>query len=568
MSKLIPKHLIIYKAARHRENFPVDIKYGYYSDKVFSSLHATDYKKGYSNFHRRYQKKLVQEISLSFHQDDPRLKESIRVIPRFSGIKKCTIDTVPFSSLKKDFMIMIFQRLFQVLKRIKKLVFYPLGDLQNSPRALKSLLLLNNLESLMFFSLQYSEDVTQLKPFLKTLQSASKRGCWPHFKSLKIHPFLSEHSRPGDQTARSARRLNNLLEFIKEFKTSCELLYKCSSFQFSFSSSVKGQCHQSTDVLKEIVKNTSSVTSIDIFGTNPFVNVSEVFEHSKDLKKLSLWPSHDKSQNFDLSVLSDVETFEELEISMSNRETNNLIFYKNFLRQIQNIFKLTDLSLNFEGQPLLTEEQKFELCGVISGLKRLTKLELKFWNHGSSSNHIWLGDVFETVGQKDKLQKLSFEFMTFDFKDSKHLFKILCQSVGKLVELSDFGLRIMSTRTIGDQEIFLLCQYFKKLSKIQELNLRISADSSDFQSNILYMFMNHLAESFPHLSQLTLMFEKADISQDSLKILYQAIQKMKSLNFIKLMFSDQIDCDVDFSSLLNEIRKRVPGNIYHNLQML
>ena len=170
----IPKRLILYKAEKHRETFLVNRKYGYYSDKLSSSTFSP--KKPYADYHRRYQKKFVQEIFLVVDDNSLETNHARKVLTKYSHIKKCIIQ--PLSCWKQLPKPVIytrkgFRRTFKILKRIKDLKLYFSGQVQL--RACKNLLLLNKLETLSLPLFSYSENSNNKPLFTRTIKLAAKK---------------------------------------------------------------------------------------------------------------------------------------------------------------------------------------------------------------------------------------------------------------------------------------------------------------------------------------------------------------------------------------------------------
>jgi len=563
----IPKGLIFYKAARHRENFPVDRKYGYYSDKISPSLRSTT-KKPYAKFHRRYQKKLVQEISFSFFSDIPTEIEAIRVFSRFSGIRRCTIDSSLFSldNKAKKLMIEILQKLFRSLKRIKQLKLNSLGPLDKDPKTLKNLLLLNQLESLMLISLGYSDNSTNLRLFLKVFQEAFKRRSWPNFKSLRILPFWPD----GPVGNRLPQYFQNLLEFLQGLK-SCENIYKCSSFRVNLPNCSRINSKQA-EILSKIAKTAPSLTKIRAFHLEHFSKFFKMCQNSKNLKGVRFKIlDHQHEQNIDLSPLEKASTLEELELRMENTKGG---LCRSILPQIEALTNLTVLSLDFCGKPAMTDDLKRDLVKTISKLSELKDFKLKFRNIGEKGDlryaqfhRVWFGDVFEEISFKKKLEKLSLYFWSFDFENSSKLFEVLCQSLEKLTQLTDLELEIMNGGTIEEKEILLFCEALKKLNKIQHFGLKIQKSLS-FKPHILNMLADCIAESFPFLRDLALVLSDVEITRQSFLSFRNAIKKMRCLDGVTIMLDGRAEKGVCVKLLVDEVRKRTSGNVYASLIVL
>jgi len=209
-----------------------------------------------------------------------------------------------------------------------------------------------------------------------------------------------------------------------------------------------------------------------------------------------------------------------------------------------------------------------DLCKAISSLKKLKSLKLEFLatavSDGSKSfDHLWLGDLFETIGKKTKLEKFSLGFWSWNFENSDSLFEVLCDSLRKLTQLAELGFDIRYAKKIGDQEIIMLSECFKKLTKLQDLKLRIS-NGCDFKPDTFANFVDCIADSFPYLSKWNLVFNRVKITQQSFKILEKAFKKIKCLNSLKLMFDGQVEDGLDIKLIFAGLRKHTPCDIYHN----
>ncbi len=142
----IPQGLILYRAPKCLENHPININQGYYSNKILTSPLYIN-RQRHANFHRRYQKKFIQEISLKVYCDDKVLEP----LPKFSSIKKCKFESASESFGREPIKpaAKVFQRIFKVLKRIKRLELPPSGQSEDIAKGFETLLMLNWMESLI-----------------------------------------------------------------------------------------------------------------------------------------------------------------------------------------------------------------------------------------------------------------------------------------------------------------------------------------------------------------------------------------------------------------------------------
>jgi len=299
---------------------------------------------------------------------------SLRILSKFSHITKCKIEpvhqTLQEESIKS--MMKVFQRAFKLLKRTKKLVAHLPGKVQAGAHAFKTLLLLNNLASLALPEFSYSEDDENMKLFLETVKSASKRRSWPHLESLNIQlqPPSTWSSSP-EYDGLYTRSLKQPLEFMKSLRR-CQKVYECSSFELKLAPLATMNLEQA-DLLNEIAKIAPLIASIREFEIKHFQGLSKMVEDLKGLKAVELVSYGSPQPDIDLSVLRQLSSFQELTL-------NGVLFKKQLLRQIQGLENLTVLSLSFRETPDASSSEALDLAGTISDLTNLKALGLEFKN--------------------------------------------------------------------------------------------------------------------------------------------------------------------------------------------
>jgi len=563
----IPKGLILYKASRHQSSFPNDIKSGYYSGKMVASISAKETKRS-SNFNRKYQQKLIQEADIRFDRDGSKTLEIIKIFSKFRGIKKCSINWFSFRPGKETeaLRIRILQKLFKTLKRIKHLTIQSLdlSKLQRNPKTFKTLLQLKNLESLYFSGFNYSADSKDLKPFIQIAKIASKRRNWPHLKSLTIYPFYPKISRLTDDLTQI---LENLSEFLQGFK-SCTYLHDCARFGLKLPNCENLESDEAS-ILKEITENAPVLGAFEMSDFRYFLDIFTVLKQSKGLKRLELRALQKLQTASDLNVLKSLSsTLQELKLSRYHEEDSDLILYKDLLTQVQGMKNLKILTFEFLKNLHMTEELKDEVLKVISGLDKLEnlKFDLLYFSKESGkdkkeSDRLWLVDIFQEIGNKTSLRKLSLRLMDFDCEDSDVIFKALCESLKKLTQLEDLSLMMSK---IGDKELLMFIKSLSKLRKLENLQLEIGCHNSKFQSETFELLIEALTNNLPLLSQLSLTISKTTFTKQALKLLFQMAQKLKCLNSMKLSHQGRLEGRLDLQLLVNEMKKRFTGYISHN----
>jgi len=564
----IPKGLLLYKASRHQSSFPNDIKYGYYSEKMVTSISAKEKKRSF-NFHRKYQQKLIQEADIRFDKDGSKTLEIIKIFSKFRGIKKCSINWFSFRPGKETeaLRIRVLQRLFKILKRIKHLTIQSLdlSKLQQNPKTFKTFLQLKNLESLTFSGFNYSADSKDLKPFLQVAKVASKRVSWPHLKSLTIYPFYPKISRLTDDLSQI---LENLSEFLQEFK-SCPNLYQCTRLGLKLPN-CENLDSEEAEILKEITRNAPVLGVLEMSDFEYFSDIFKVLKQSKGLKRLELRSLQKLKETSDLNVLKNISsTLQELKLSRYHEEASDLILYKDLLGQVQSMKNLKVLTFEFLKNLSLSEELKDELLKVISGLDKLEslKFDLLYFSKETGKNkkesdRLWLVDIFQGIGNKPSLRKLSLRLADFDCEDSDVIFKVLCESLKKLTQLDDLSLMMSK---IDDKKLLMFIKSLSKLTKLQSLQLEINCHNSKFQSETFELLIESITNNLFLLSQLSLTISKTTATKQAFEILFKMIHKLKYLNSMKLIHQGKLETGLDFQLLVNEMKKRFTGYISHNI---
>ena len=562
----IPQGLTLYRAERHQKDFPVNRKYGYYSDKLFSSFVRASHEP-FDNSHKRSKKRFVQEIHLTMHDKSLETTQAIRLFPKYHHIKKCIIQ--PLSCFYEEipppkFTMKEFQRTFKVLKRITELKLYFSGELEG--RACKSLLLLSDLESLSLPLFSYDEKSKNMSFFKETVRLASKRRSWKNFRSLNIQfssPKISHTNRCSFN-----RSLRELLLFLRGLRKYCREMYKCSSFQLELPTSTKMSVDE-PEILLEIAKIAPSMTRIHGFEMNKFAGLSKMIEHFEGLKEVSLTLSHGFQQEPDLSVLNKMPGFQGLTLDVSKDESVDLLLCKNLLAQVQALKNLTTLSLKFHAIPMITFEGKtFDMSRTISALTQLKSLELFFgdsrgFEHPKPSTGVWLVDALKAIGEKLQLEKLLLSFSMSNFENPGPVFKSFSQSVKKLTGLSVLKLEVLAANTIGDEDLVNLCHSMDRLKNIQDLTLKISKQYY-FKIKTLLALLDCFVSNFPFLSKLDLKISSVRTTSESYQLISGAISKMRCLNWVSLHLTGEIEPGLDLKNLEAEINRKISGSISHS----
>jgi len=552
----IPKGSILYRAQRHRESLTVNIKQGYYSSKTSISPPTTNRNRN-ANFHPQCQKKFSQGIYLKVYDSAVRKNEVPRTLSKFSHVTKCKIEAISKGARRESAMNVI-QRVFKVLKRVKRLEIpfsgHPEGIAQTSSTLL---LFLNNLESLTLSGFSYSEDHENMKFFMEAVKLASKRRSWPNLKSLRIHfqpPDLRASKPEYDDLL--IRSLKQLLQFMKNLRT-CQKIYECSSFELKLSPWASINSEQA-DLLCEIIKTGPRITSLEGCQANHF---SALAQHSRHLKGASLYLHGVLQPDVDLRVLEKTPNFQELTLK-------DIFLEKQLLTQVKSLQSLTFLSLRLRQMPDASSSEAPDLARIISDLPYLRRLELDFPNprcFGPLPTKIklekcpWLYDTFQAIGKKPRLERLSLTFLSFNFEKSGRLFKDLCLCLDNLTNLSHFKFDIMYADAVRDEEMLTFCQLLSKLTKVQDLNIQFLKDSC-FSIKTYFALIDCLVKNLPLLSRLFLKINRVKMNDESYQLLSEAINKMRCLDEISLGFEGgEIESDFGLRSLAAGIRKKCVG---------
>jgi len=271
-----------------------------------------------------------------------------------------------------------------------------------------------------------------------------------------------------------------------------------------------------------------------------------------------------------LNVLKNISsTLQELKLSRYHEEASDLILYKDLLGQVESMKNLKVLTFEFLKNLSLTEELKDELLKVISGLDKLEslKFDLLYFSKETGKNkkesdRLWLVDIFEGIGNKPNLRKLSLRLADFDCEDSDVIFKVLCESLKKLTQLEDLSLMMSK---IDDKKLLMFIKSLSKLTKLQNLQLEISCHNSKFQSETFELLIGSITNNLFLLSQLSLTISKTTATRQAFEILFKMIHKLKYLNSMKLIHQGKLETGLDFQLLVNEMKKRFTGYISHNI---
>jgi len=575
----ISKGLIIYKASRYQADRREKRKYGCYSTKTSLGLNNLKFS-NYRNLGKKYQEKFVQEIHIGFFGRGQEHFSIIKNFSKFRGIKKCSIsqtllqtrDAGSIQSLQ-SFATRVFKQIFKMLKRIEKLELHNFEQdgfhgLQNTPKIFKTMLLLTGLESLIFQRFVYSEDFKDLQPFMQVARAAVKRRSWPKFKSLRIHSFFPDYLYRNHRYVHSIESLENLLKFMKGLKLD-GAIHKCSNFQLALPPCENSSFSEQAGLLQEISENAPSIKSLEITSFDDFSDILEIFKDAKDLQRVSLRPTGILQKKQDLNVLKRVPALQEFKFDSYIGEETDLIIYKDFFTQMQTITNLKSLTFEFRGTPPLTEDLKVEFSGVISSLLKLERLKIIFWMASWQGNdkekserfkNLGFEYLFQAIGQRTELRKLSLQFGFFKFEKSSRLFAVFCESLKKLNKLDDLHLDFGFT-TLEDEDILRLSRSLCKLTELQDFYCRIDKGLRTFKANTFAVLIDSIANNLALLSKVILSFGKVEVNCQAYQLLFQMAKKLKYLDSMNIWLEGKLDAGLDFEVLNAEINKRMLGRI-------
>ena len=320
--------------------------------------------------------------------------------------------------------------------------------------------------------------------------------------------------------------------------------------------------------LEKILKMQLPIAHISSWQSKQISKIFDLVERSKSLQSISL-KLHDYPQDyFDMDPLGEFPDLQEFKLQIycsdeDDDESPHVHFYYSAIEQIRSMTNLRSLTLDFDGD---RGDVQSEVSYVLANLSELKYLKLCFGglleDEGTfiQVNRSWLGKLFQEIGKKKKLKELAFEITTFDFPDSTKIFKILCQSLGKLTKLVSLHLRIEFADSIKDQHVSTLIPYLNKLKKLESLSLHIG--ESQYKSSTFILLLNSIMEAFPFLSDLNLEIHDFDVTKQCYQLIYKAIHQMKSLNRMDILIGGKLAKRLNISLLDAEVRKRMEGSVY------
>lgn len=557
----IPKHLILYKTPRHHHTYPFGLKYGLYSNKINQEKIK----------HYKHQRKLIKETSFEFNC--PRVSEDLGTLSLFTRLSGITMFSLSFADIPRliqistKLPIKVMKSSFTKLKRIKQLTIHHLYQLQKNPKAFKNLLLLNSLESLTLYYLTYSDDSNSLKPLMQALSLSSRRKIWPHFKSLKIHPFSPEGSFTNPENPHNVEFLKRLLEFLQDLQNSCKDLYKCLSFQIDLPY-LEHMTQTEVESLSEISNVVGPMTRLKALDVQYFSKLSEIFLQAKNLRKVSINMCINFGDAIDLSPLNKASGLTELKVLIRTGKRADILLYKTVFTQIQCLSQLTSLSLKLLGTQTVTDELIQELAQILRNLPELKSLDLSFMDRLTRRNafselksHVCFEEIFQVIGKKRELKEFSLYFSRFAMRNSDYLLRVLCQSLEDLSLLSRLSLSIDFVPSLGDEEIFSLAQSLSKLTNIEDLFLKISTRDHYLGSKGFVLLAENMTNSCFYLTQVTLQFGLLTIDDELFLALEKAIQNLIFLNEIKFRFEGKLETKFDPQLLQERVDKKMSGSI-------
>ncbi len=551
----IPKGLIIYRANRHQEPYPANLKCRYYSNKLI--LFPTPPKTTKERTQTTKMAKLIQFFHLRFDADDLEETQISQYFSKFHRIQKFSITLSPGSS--EDLAINLLKKSFRTLKSLQQVKLDKLRPLQKDSKTFKNLLLQRSLKKLIVDSLDFYKDGTSLTSFLKLSQGAERRKCWPHFESLGINLEYS------GRIENSSGSLGNLLQFLLDFKQ-CHTLYNCSHFQLTLPISEKESA-----VFDEILKLSPPFIAISPRIEDHVKSLFSMTQYSKELKCLNVQFLNVKlPDSLEMDALTKFPNLQEVSLSLDrvNRfddESPKADFSHLALKQMGSMVNLRSVSLDISGDP-----GDF-LPKALSKFTELRRLKLRFsmmfpleddFSDGDEEeedqklNWPWLKQVFQAIGKMNKLKELILDFETFSFKKPGPLFKSLCQALGKLTQLTSLHLQISDGESVKDKNILDLASCLNRFPMLDSLLLRF--DCTLFNPNTFVQLMEAIMTNSKIISRLNLQIHCSSVTKQCHEIIYQGIRQMKGLNYMKI----EIGVKMGKGELLDaEVDKRMAGEI-------
>jgi len=113
----------------------------------------------------------------------------MRYFSKLHDIKKCFIHVHRenrFAETTRDLTIDLLRKAFRTLKELEQVHLNDLQSLQKDFQTFKNLLLQRSLQKLAVSPLECTQGIHDLTPFMKLSQTAHRRKCWPHLKSLRV----------------------------------------------------------------------------------------------------------------------------------------------------------------------------------------------------------------------------------------------------------------------------------------------------------------------------------------------------------------------------------------------
>jgi len=580
----IPRSLIIYRAPRYQENYPLNIKHRYYSDKILlstevlktdrSQIFRWEYHPKITNMTKTAQvTKFTRKLSLYLEAGNQNKLQTMRYFPKLKSIKECFIhfhnETESFAQKVPTLLARaMIQRAFKTLKQLEQVEMNKLGPLQKDPRTFKPLILQRSLQKLSLIDLKYTDDPRHLESFLRLSQSVSKRGCWPHLKHLRIGLSPSEEPIRNVYDFKNVTgTLQNLLKFLQDFKD-CELLNRRSHFQLRFPDKERTSPSE-VAALDEILAMQLPIAQVFCCQSIQIIKLFEVAEHSEELQSISLRLHDSLSDPLDMNVLCEFPALQEIKLRIEcsdedDDEDPNVHFYYSALEEIQSMTNLISLSLDFEGD---RGDVQAELDSALANLSELRYLRLKWagWETDGEGmaleiNRSWLKDVFQAISKMKKLKELSLDLENFDCNDSSRLFKNLWQSIGKLTQLTSLRFSIEFAQEINDQNVSTLVSHLSKLKKLESLSLRIA--DSKFETSTFVLVMDSIVQNFYFLSNLDVEFHGFNVTKQCYQLIYEAIHQLKYLNKMEILIGCSLESGLNIALLDAEVRRRMEGSVY------
>ncbi len=548
----IPKGLIMCTAKRHHEAYPVNIKYGHYSNII--PLPPGARKPTITKVAKIT--KLARHSDLALHPLGPKTTQVMCHFPQLNRIKTFIIDA-------GSFVIKVPKRATKNMGDLEQVGLKGQGRLADKFGNPKNPLLQRCLQKLTVGDLYCAQDMNDPAAFTKFVQVANRGKCWRHLNPPGIDMRSFELDAHRDFVRGPG---GNLLKFPRA-PEACESLYKCAHFQLEIENANPGP--EECAAVDEIMKMKLPLSQVSLFHGEHFTSLFQAAQDLKDLQSLKLVLSHGHVDSLEMNSLKELPNLQDLTLVLELDDVNRADFCYFALEKLQGMTNLRSLSIDLYVDP---SEVGDLLCEALSNLTQLTCLFLRFLEAYQDEeedevkkeklNWPWLKPVFQAISKMKKLKTLHLEFLDFDRDGSSGIFKSLCQALGNLTQLFSFHLVIGDAKSIQDEDLLTLASSLTRLTRMKSLYICLGRLELKFKSSTFVVLMDSIVNNLKILSELFLNIDFGDVTKQYYQMIMEGIRQMKYLNRIIIENIGQVERGLDSTLLNAEIRKRMTGYVF------